>query len=1150
MQKIQKLLVANRSEIAIRIFRAATELKIKTVALYAHEDRFSLHRFKADESYLVGPGLDPIAAYLCVEEVIRVARESGADAIHPGYGFLSESPELAQACLDNGIIFVGPSARVLTELGDKVAARELAVRAGVPVVPATDARPKAVASLYAEAQELGYPLMIKASWGGGGRGMRQVFNKQDLIEEVREAQREAQAAFGKGEVYLEKLIERARHVEVQVLGDSAGTVVHLYERDCSVQRRNQKVVEMAPAAWMSEALRQDMLDAAVRLAKTAGYVNAGTVEFLYDLDAEQFYFIEVNPRVQVEHTVTEEVTGLDIVQAQILIAQGGHIGGVGDLATGIPAQKRIRTRGFAIQCRVTTEDPENNFLPDYGRISAYRSANGHGVRLDGGNGFTGAQVTPHFDSLLVKVIIHAPRRETALRRLDRTLREFRIRGVKTNLIFLIGLINHPAFIEGAFTTRFIDETPELFEVHKRKDRATKLLRFVAETLVNANPEVAGRGPAVRTPLARLPHVESQQIEGSRQIFLQKGAEGLRDWVLAQDRLLLTDTTFRDAHQSLLATRMRTADLLAPLPAYQQGMRPLFSIENWGGATFDVAMRFLKESPWARLHKMRQACPDILFQMLLRGSNGVGYTSYPDNVVQYFIDKAADAGLDLFRVFDSLNWVENMKVSFDRVLKTGAILEAAICYTGDLTADKETTYTLDYYIKMARELKASGAHIIALKDMAGLLKPQAARCLIPAIKQETGLPIHFHTHDTSGGALATQLAAAEVGADIIDGAMDPLSGGTSQPNLGTLQEMLRGTDRDPGLNRRNLDEVANYWEQARAHYAMFESAGPCASSDVYIHEMPGGQFTNLKAQARALGVAARWPLVVERYGQVNQLFGNIVKVTPSSKVVGDLAIYMVTNNLTPEDILNPQQDIAFPDSVVSLMRGDLGQPVNPFPKALQDKVLRGERPLKGRPGALLPPADLQAARQQLAEQLGLDLGAIHDEDLAAYLMYPRVFLDYARDRLAYGPVTELPTPIFFWGPQEGEEFFVDLDKGQRLYIRYLALSDPDRRGQRTAFFELNGQPRNVTVQDKSVAPLEAQRAKTSGAPGQVGAPMPGTITWVAAKVGQNVAKGDALIGIEAMKMETTLFSDADGAVTEVTVTPGDQVDSQDLLLVVG
>ncbi len=1148
MQTITKLLVANRSEIAIRIFRAATELQIKTVAIYGHEDRFSLHRFKADESYLVGQGMEPIAAYLSVEEVIRVALESGADAVHPGYGFLSESPELAEACAAHGLIFVGPSADTLTALGDKVSARALALQASVPVVPATDALPDDEAAILAEADRLGLPLMIKASWGGGGRGMRRVTDRDSLIEEVREAKRESQAAFGKNEVYLEKLIERARHVEVQVLGDQAGNVVHLFERDCSVQRRNQKVVEMAPAHWMHAEVRQAMLDAAVRLAKTAGYQNAGTVEFLYDLDSQDFYFIEVNPRVQVEHTVTEEVTGLDIVQAQILIAQGGLIGGAGKRASGIPTQSKIRTKGYAIQCRVTTEDPENSFMPDYGRITAYRSANGHGVRLDGGNGFSGAQVTPHYDSLLVKVIIHAPRRETALRRLDRVLREFRIRGVKTNLPFLIGLINHPRFQSGDFTTRFIDETPELFEFKKRKDRASRLLAYVAETLVNGNPEVAGLAQ-VRSPLARLPQVEAQDTPGSRQIFKERGAEGLRDWVLEQDRLLLTDTTFRDAHQSLLATRMRTADLLAPLPAYQAGMRGLFSLENWGGATFDVSMRFLRESPWARLHKMRAACPDILFQMLLRGSNGVGYTSYPDNVVQYFIDKAADAGMDLFRVFDSLNWVENMRVSFDRVLKTGAILEAAICYTGDLTADTETTYTLDYYIKMAREVTAAGAHLIALKDMAGLLKPQAARVLIPALRQETGLPIHFHTHDTSGGALATQLAAAEAGADIIDGAMDALSGGTSQPNLGTLQEMLRGTARDPGLSRANLDQINAYWEQARAHYAMFESASPAGSSDVYVHEMPGGQFTNLKAQAKALGVGGNWPLVVARYAEVNAMFGNMVKVTPSSKVVGDLAIYMVSHNLTPEDVLDPDKDIAFPDSVVALMRGDLGQPVNPFPAALQAKVLRGAVPLTGRPGAALPPTDLEGERTKIAAELGLPLDRIHDEDLAAFLMYPRVFMDYARNRLEFGPVTDLPTPIFFWGPEEGQEFFVDLERGQRLYIRFLALSDPDRKGQRTAFFELNGQPRNATVVDRSAVPSEGLRAQADGSPGQVGAPMPGTVTSLAIQVGQRVKKGEALLGIEAMKMETTLFAELGGEVAEIVVKPGDSVETKDLLVVI-
>jgi len=892
---IRKILVANRSEIAIRVMRASAELGIRTVAIYAAEDRFALHRFKADESYLVGEGKKPIAAYLDIDDIIRIAKEAQVDAIHPGYGFLSENPDFAEACAKNGIAFIGPSPDVMRTLGNKVAARNAAVAANVPVMPATSALPKEIEEAKKLAAEVGYPLMLKASWGGGGRGMRVIESEAELPGQLEVARREALAAFGNDEMYLEKLVRRARHVEVQLLGDSHGNLVHLFERDCSVQRRNQKVVERAPAPYLDEATRTELCEAALRLGRAVNYTHAGTVEFLMDADTNKFYFIEVNPRIQVEHTVTEQVTGIDIVKAQIRVSEGMRIGDKDEHGAGIPVQADIRLNGHALQCRVTTEDPENNFTPDYGRLVAYRSAAGFGVRLDGGTAYSGAVITPYYDSLLVKVTAWAPTSDEAIARMDRALREFRIRGVSTNLPFLENVINHAEFKSGQCITRFIDTTPELFQFSKRRDRATRLLRFIGDVVVNGNPEMKGRqGIAGVLPSPILPPVNRAApiLPGSRDKFKELGAEKFSQWMKDQPQVLLTDTTMRDAHQSLFATRMRTADMLAIAPYYARMLPNLFSMECWGGATFDVSMRFLKEDPWERLSQLREHVPNILFQMLLRASNAVGYTNYADNVVKHFVQQAAQGGVDLFRVFDSLNWVENMRVAIDAVRESGALCEGAICYTGDPFDPSRPKYSLQYYVKMAKDLEKAGVNILAIKDMAGVCKPHAARALIKALKEEVGLPIHFHTHDTSGIAAASVLAAVEAGCDAVDGAMDAMSGLTSQPNLGSIASALAFTDRDPGMDKQGMFAISQYWEGVRRQYAPFEADIRSGTSDVYRHEMPGGQYTNLREQARAMGIEHRWTEVAQAYADVNQLFGDIVKVTPTSKVVGDMALFMV------------------------------------------------------------------------------------------------------------------------------------------------------------------------------------------------------------------------------------------------------------------
>ncbi|MFK8035057.1 MAG: pyruvate carboxylase [Hyphomicrobiales bacterium] len=1148
---ISKILVANRSEIAIRVFRAANELGLKTVAVFAEEDKLALHRFKSDEAYQIGKGphldeqMGPIEAYLSIDEILRVAKESGADAIHPGYGFLSESPEFVDACNAAGVIFIGPTADTMRSLGNKVSARNLAVKAGVPVVPATDPLPDDMDEVHKLAEEVGYPVMLKASWGGGGRGMRSIRSADDLSREVLEGKREARAAFGKDEVYLEKLVERARHVEVQLLGDSHGNLVHLFERDCSVQRRNQKVVERAPAPYLDQAQRDELCDYALKIGKTASYRGAGTVEFLMDADTNKFYFIEVNPRVQVEHTVTEEVTGVDIVKAQIHIAEGAAIG---EPESGVPLQKDMRLNGHAVQCRITTEDPEQNFIPDYGRITAYRGATGFGIRLDGGTAYSGAVITRFYDPLLEKITAWAPTYLEAIQRMDRALREFRIRGVATNLLFLENIISHADFRENRYTTRFIDTTPALFDTSSRKDRATKLLTYIADVTVNGHPEAKDRrrpDPEAAKPV--VPRFEGEPRPGTKQRLDLDGPEAFAKWMRAETRALVTDTTMRDGHQSLLATRMRTYDMVNVADAYATALPNLFSLECWGGATFDVAMRFLQEDPWERLAKIRQEVPNLLLQMLLRGSNGVGYTNYPDNVVKDFVAKAASGGIDLFRVFDCLNWVENMRVSMDAVCEAEKLCEGVICYTGDIMDPDRAKYNLKYYVNLAKELEAAGAHIIGLKDMAGLLKPKAATVLIKALRDETELPIHFHTHDTSGISAATVLAAVDAGVDAVDAAMDAFSGLTSQPCLGSIVEALKGTERDTGLDPKAIRKISFYWEAVRNKYAAFEPDLKAGASEVYLHEMPGGQFTNLKEQARSLGLESQWHDVAQTYADVNQMFGDIVKVTPSSKVVGDMALMMVSSGLTVADVEDPNKDIAFPESVVQLMRGDLGQPPNGWPKDIQKKVLKGEAPIEVVPGSLLPPADLAQEKTDIEEAIER---SVSEYELASYLMYPKVFTDYARAQAVYGPVSVLPTPVYFYGLESGDEIMVTLEQGKTLVVRCQAIGEPDDDGMVRVFFELNGQPRIIKVPDRNRADAVVVRQKADPAnDAHVAAPMPGVISQINVKTGQDVSAGDVLLSIEAMKMETAIHAESDGKVIEVLVKAGDQIDAKDLLVVV-
>ena len=1144
MAEFNKILVANRGEIAVRIMRAANELGKRTVAVFAEEDKFSLHRFKSDEAYRIGRGLGPVEAYLSIPEILRVANQCGADAIHPGYGLLSENPEFVDACVDAGFVFIGPESRTMRSLGDKASARRAAIEAGVPVVPATDLLPDDFDAVRQMAAELGYPLMLKAAWGGGGRGMRRINSAEGLEDVVKEGRSEARAAFGNDACFLERLITNAKHVEVQILGDSHGNIFHLHERDCSIQRRNQKIVERAPAPYLSDRQRQTVCDLAIKIARHSGYRNAGTVEFLMNSETGNFHFIEVNPRVQVEHTVTEEVTGIDIVKAQILIAEGKTL----LEATGVKSQDEIMLSGHAIQTRITTEDPHNSFIPDYGRIVAYRSATGMGIRLDEGTAYSGGVITKFYDSLLVKVTAWAPTADEAVVRMGRALREFRIRGVATNIAFVENLLRHPSFLDNSYSTAFIDNTPSLFRFSKRRDRATKILNYIADVTVNGNPETVGRPrpPAgARTPASPLPR-KFDDVSTPHQVFTEKGASGLAEWVLAQERLLITDTTMRDAHQSILATRMRSYDIVEAAESYSANLPTLFSLECWGGASFDVAYRFLKECPWQRLRDIHARAPNIMTQMLLRASNGVGYSNYPDNVIQFFVSQAAKTGIDIFRVFDSMNWVENMRVAMDAVLDTGKVCEAAICYTGDIFNPDRSKYDLEYYVSIAQELRDAGAHILAIKDMSGILKPAAAAKLVKVLKEEIGLPLHVHTHDTSGMGIATVLAAADAGADIVDAAVDSFSGGTSQPCLGSILEALRRTPREPELDIGSVRELSEYWADVRTIYSAFDEGLDAPASEIFLHEMPGGQFSNLKAQARSLGLQDRWQEIAEAYAEANLMFGDVVKVTPTSKVVGDMALMMVSQGLTRADIEDPNIEVAFPSSVVELMRGDIGQPLGGFPGDLQNKVLKGEKPSVARPGDVLPPIDLEDTRQCVSKQLhGFE---VDDEDLAGYLMYPSVFLDYMGHHRDFGPVRTLPTRTFLYGMEPREMISVDIDPGKTLEIQLQAVGETSQDGYVRVFFELNGQPRTIRIVDRSAAAsMPRPMLADPGNPSHVGAPMPGTVSTLSVLEGQIVEKGEILLTIEAMKMEVGVHAERSGRVAAVHVGPGQSFEAKQLLV---
>lgn len=1143
---MKKLLALNRGEIAIRILRAANELDLRTVAVYSQEDRLSLHRFKADEAYLIGQGKGPVQAYLDVDSILDLAAEKEVDAVHPGYGFLAENPALPRACEQRGITFVGPSAELLEMLGDKTAARRLAQKAGIPVVPGTEqpVDPEKVDTQWV-VKNIGFPLIIKAAFGGGGRGMRVVQSAQELPSKLNEASQEAAAAFGNSAVFIERYIKNAKHVEMQILGDRHGNILHLYERDCSVQRRHQKVVETAPAVGLPEKVRKGLADAAVSLAKTSGYYNAGTVEFLVDIDSGEWFFIEVNPRVQVEHTVTEVITGIDIVRSQIQVAQGFKLHGP---EMKLPQQKDVPLHGAALQCRVTTEDPANNFQPDYGKIHTYRSPGGFGVRLDGASAGSGSSVSPYYDSLLVKLTSWGQDFPQACQRMDRALREFRIRGVKTNILFLENVVNHPKFQAGEVTTGFLDQTPELFEFAVRRDRATKLLTYLSDVIVNGNPEVTGKPRPSVIHQARVPQVPQDEApKGTRQLLDELGPKGFAEWTRKQPQLLMTDTTFRDAHQSLMATRVRTYDMRRIAEFVSKKLPQLYSLEMWGGATFDVSMRFLLEDPWKRLQELRALVPNICFQMLLRASNAVGYTAYPDNVVEEFIRESASQGIDIFRIFDSLNWLPNMKLPIEAVLKTGRLCEAAVCYTGDILDPRREKYSLQYYVKLAKELEKMGTHVLGIKDMAGLLRPYAAYKLVKTLREEVGVPIHLHTHDTSGVNAASILKACEAGVDVADAAISSMSGATSQPNLNSIVAALAHTERDTKLDFDVLTQCSDYWEVVRSYYTPFDNAPKSGAAEVYIHEMPGGQYTNLKEQAESMGLGERWPEIARTYADVNFAFGDIVKVTPSSKVVGDLALFLVSHNMTVAELekLPPDHSLTLPNSVEDMFMGSLGEPDGGWPKKLQSIILRGKKPESGRPGERLAPVDLAAATATIEEKTG----STSRTDLMSYLMYPDVFLKFAASRAKYGDLEVLPTPQFFYGLEKGDEVMVELEPGKILVIKFLTIGEPRPDGFRTVFFELNGQPREVEIRDRSLKSETDARPKADASkPGNVGAPIPGAVTVLHVKTGQSLEKGDPLLIMEAMKMQTTVYAPIAGEVKQILVNTGDSVDSRDLLLV--
>ncbi len=1143
MRQIKKILAANRSEIAIRIFRAAEESGIRTAAIYSKEDRFALHRYKTDESYLLKNNKGPIQAYLDIDSIIKIAKDAEVDAIHPGYGFLSENPEFAEACNANKIIFIGPSPDILSKLGNKTEAINVAKDAKIKTIPSIVVSSQSSAELGKAVEKIGYPVMIKASWGGGGRGMRIVYSKEELSNQISAAKSESKKAFGKDDIFIEKFLEDVAHIEVQILGDAFGNIVHLYERDCSLQRRHQKIIERAPAHFLNDGVRNKICQAAINIGKQVDYVGAGTVEFLFNKKNNEFYFIEVNPRIQVEHTVTEEVTGIDIVKAQIKIAEGEQIG----KHPLLPLQEQVKLDGYAIQCRVTTEDPLNNFMPDYGKIITYRSASGFGIRLDGATAASGSVITPYYDSLLVKVTSWAQNEDDCRKRMDRALREFRIRGVKTNLVFLESVINNQDFKKGNYNTGFIDKNKELYNFKPKKDRASKIISYLGNIIVNGHKDTDS---TLKNNLLNEPVVpfskNKKTINNYRDLLSQSEPEKFAKIIKDTKQTLITDTTMRDAHQSLLATRIRTDDIVRIGEFYNNNLSNLFSLECWGGATFDTSMRFLKEDPWERLFKLNQSTPSLLKQMLLRGANAVGYKNYPDNVVKFFVKEAAQAGIDVFRVFDSLNIVENMHVSIDEIRAQNKLCEGAICYTNDVTNPNESKYTLKYYIKLVQDLEKAGANIIAIKDMAGLCKPDAIKLLIKEIKNTTSLPIHFHTHDTSGTASASVLSAIESKVDIVDLAIDSMSGLTSQPAMGSICSIIQKGNKDPIFEDENIANLSLYWEQVRKNYSVFETDFKGGSSEVYVHQMPGGQFTNLKEQARSLGISTdKWGKVVKIYSEVNKMFGDIIKVTPSSKVVGDMALYMIANDLSCEDVLDSNKEISFPESVISFFKGELGTPMGGFPKKLQSKVLGKNKPLKQRPGSILASIDIEEERNKLEKKYD---EKIDNRKLASHLMYPKVFDDYMMHRKKFSDTSILPTSLFFYGPQPDKEYSLRIDKGKNLIVRYLAKSNTNNKGMQSVFFEINGQPRTIEIEDRVFSKTISKKIKTEDKNRyQIGSPLPGQIAKIFIKVGDRVIKGDNILVIEAMKMETTITAETSSIIKSINVETGDNVETKDLLI---
>lgn len=1140
--RIKKLMSANRGEIAIRTFRACTELGIRTVAVYSTEDRYSLHRYKADEAYHIGRGLDPVAAYLNIDEIVELAVRENIDAIHPGYGFLAENADFAAACEDKGIIFVGPSPETIKIFGDKKSAKDLAVSCGVPVIRGSKGVVQDLTAAKKAAADIGFPVLLKAIAGGGGRGIRIARDDRELADNFDSAKSEALKAFGNGDIIIEKYIEKPKHIEVQLLGDRGGNVIHLFERDCSVQRRHQKLIEIAPSINVPQATLDKMYEASIAIGKASGLKNAATVEFLVDKHND-FYFLEVNPRIQVEHTVTELITGIDIVQSQIFISAG-------DLMSGenidIKSQEAVTKSGYAIQCRVTTEDPRNNFMPDTGEIEAYRIATGFGVRLDAGNGFTNAKITPHYDSLLVKVSTHSLQFHRAASKMLRSLSEFRIRGVKTNIPFLEKVINHKDFLEGNICTTFVDNTPELFQFPAPKDRATKALMFLANNIVN-NPSGVKLTPERILPKTDAPLIPyGEKIpSGTRDILMRSGVQGVMDHIRNSKEILFTDTTFRDAHQSLLATRVRTNDMLKISDAYARHLSQLFSLEMWGGATFDVAYRFLKESPWDRLRLLRERIPNVLFQMLLRASNAVGYTNYPDNVVKAFIKQASESGIDVFRIFDCFNWTDQMIPAIEEVKKNGRIAEAAICYTGDIENPAKSKYSLKYYTGLAKELADAGTDIIGIKDMAGLLKPYAAKTLVKAIKEETGLPVHFHTHDTSGNGEAAVLMAIEGGADIVDAAISSMSGLTSQPNLNSVLAATAFTRKASSVDAEWSQKVSDYFERVRRYYFPFESGLKSATAEVYKHEIPGGQYSNLIVQVEAMGLIDRWEEVRNMYAHVNAELGDIIKVTPSSKVVGDFALFLVRNNLSVDDIYDKSDTLSYPDSVVSFFKGMLGQPYGGFPYRLQKAVLKDEKPITERPGDALAPYDFEAAHAELKNTFGRDF---NNEEVLAYALYPAVFKDFVKFTAEYGDPSVFDTKSFFYPLRKEEEIEVRIEQGKTLIIKYLGESMPDEKGFRKVYFELNGTPRTVKIKDNTLTDIIKSNIKGElGNPQDICATMPGAITKINVKKGDKVSKGDLLAVTEAMKIETKISAASGGEVAEVLLNQGDKIEAGDLII---